>query len=330
MRFGILGDAKIARNRLRPAILSAGHVITAIGRRDPSKGADHIWGDVQVMTYEGLLADGNIEAVYIALPNHLHVPFAIKALEAGKHVICEKPVALTLNELSELDDAIQRSCCTFYDGYMVRFHPQWDWLRARDVGTRQTIHAHFSYPPHDSHNIRSKAEWGGGPIWDIGCYCLLSGLILFDGTPELLSYTRQKLPGQEVEHLASAIVAFTPNSGTPNSGSHDSNKTPQVLTFTCSGGMGLAQSLQLVGSNGWARLEVPFNPPAEAKAYFVQSSDGRQDMLGAGQQVNFPACDQYELMVTDFVKAVEEGRTQELNYSYYITKILSEIREKAR
>ena len=317
MRFGILGDAKIARNCLRPAILAAGHQITTIGRRDPSKGADPIWGDVSVKTYDGLLADDTVDAVYIALPNHLHVPYAIKALEAGKPVICEKPVALNLEELSRLEEAAQRSGCYLYDGYMVRYHPQWDWLQGCDVGSRQAIHAHFSYPPHSADNIRRKPEWGGGPIWDIGCYCLLSGLMLFDGTPELLSFTKHKLPNQPVEHLASAIVSF----------SDDASDEAQILTFTCSGGIGLAQSLQLVGTHGWARLEVPFNPPQEATAYFARADDGKKDLLGAGEAVTFAACDQYELMVKDFVQAVEDGRKTDLSYSTHITKILSTMVE---
>ena len=136
MRFGILGDAKIAREKLLPAILAAGHEVTHLGRREPSGGADPVWGDVCVSTYEAMLADPDIDAVYNPLPNHLHVPMAIRALEAGKPVLSEKPLALSLDELDAVEAAMASTGHYLYDGYMVRYHPQWDWLRSLDLGAR--------------------------------------------------------------------------------------------------------------------------------------------------------------------------------------------------
>ena len=241
MRFGILGDAKIAREKLLPAIRAAGHEVTHIGRRDASGGADPVWGDVAICSYEELLANPDVEAIYNPLPNHLHVPMAIRALEAGKPVLSEKPLALSLAELDAVEAATARSGLYLYDGYMVRYHPQWDWIRGIDVGQRKQLSAHFSYPPQPTGNIRNFADWGGGPIWDIGCYCLISGLMLFDGTPELVAVTKESEEALDVEKAATAIV---------DSGGG------QVLHFTCSSGTSLCQSVQLVGTDGWARLDV--------------------------------------------------------------------------
>ena len=318
MRFGILGDAKIAREKLRPAILSAGHHITAIGRRDVkgnARGAvDPIWGDVAIKSYDELLADPEIDAVYIPLPNHLHVTFAIKALEAGKPVICEKPVALSLEELERLRVVAERSGVYLYDGYMVRFHPQWQWLKEIDVGERQQLIAHFSYPPQPQGNIRNIAAWGGGPIWDIGCYCLLSGLMLFDGVPELQYVIKTPEEALDVEKSAAAIISF----GAAGSKS-------QILNLSCSSGMGLSQSVHLIGSKGWARLDVPFNPPMQTKGRYALAEDGIDTLLGLGKEVVFAPCDQYQVMVEDFAMAISEGRKTDLTQSYHLTKILAEM-----
>lgn len=315
MRFGILGDAKIAREKLRPAIIAAGHKVTTIGRRDPSVGCDAVWGDVSVKPYEALLDDDTVDAVYIALPNHLHVRYAIKALEAGKPVICEKPVALNEAELSALDEAARRTGIYLYDGYMVRFHPQWQWLKELDIGKRQQLNAHFSYPPQPDGNIRNIAAWGGGPIWDIGCYCLLSGLMLFDGTPELLSVTTQAETALDVEKSAAAMIAFR-TQGDPQT---------QILNLSCSSGMALSQSVHLIGSDGWAKLDVPFNPPETTKARYALSSDEKDILLGTGREVSFGPCDQYQLMVEDFAAKVSSGAQTDLSQSYHLTRILSQM-----
>lgn len=313
MRFGILGDANIARRNLRPAILAAGHEIVAIGRRDPAQGLDPIWGDIKVTDYEGLIADEGVDAIYNALPNHLHVPYAIKALEAGKPVLCEKPVALSMAEFDELVACVKRTKTYLYDGYMVRYHPQWAWMRDVAVGARQFIHAHFSYPPRPEGNVRNKSAWGGGPIWDIGCYCLLSGLMLFEGVPELRHIQKQEETHIDVEKSANAIIAFV----------KEGRGEDQLLSLTCSSGSALAQSVQLIGTDGWARLEVPFNPPAITRGFFANSDKG--EMLGQGQEVVFAACDQYQLMIEDFVHAVAEGRQADLSQSAHVTAILSQM-----
>ena len=307
MRFGVLGDAKIAREKLLPVIRKAGHEVTHIGRRDASAGADPVWGEVTVCSYDELLATPDIDAIYNPLPNHLHASMAVRALEAGKPVLSEKPLALSHDELDQIEAATTRTGLYLYDGYMVRFHPQWEWIRGLDVGRRKQLSAHFSYPPQPEGNIRNFAEWGGGPIWDIGCYCLISGLMLFEGTPELIAVTKEAEEALDVERSATAIVDFGGG---------------QTLHFTCSSGASLCQGVQLVGTDGWARLDVPFNPPPITTGRWAHRDHTPDKMLGLGVEVRFDSCNQYQLMVEDFVSAVATGRQTDLEQSRHLTRIL--------
>ena len=144
MNFGILGEAKIAREYLVPAILQAGHEVTHIGRRNPGKEAlPDIYKGVIETDYESLLSEPSIDAIYIPLPNHLHVSYSIAALKSGKHVLCEKPVALTLEELSQLESVANESSSYFYEAFMIRSHPQWQWLQNLDIGDPQSYHEGF-------------------------------------------------------------------------------------------------------------------------------------------------------------------------------------------
>ena len=310
MRFGVLGDAKIAREKLLPAIHAAGHAVTHVGRRDPGVGVDPVWGDVGVCDYETLIAHPDVDAIYNPLPNHLHVPWSVRALEAGKPVLSEKPVALSLAELDLLESATQSTGQYLYDGYMVRYHPQWEWIRSLDVGRRKIVNAHFSYPPQPEGNIRNIAAWGGGPIWDIGCYCLLSGMMLFDGAPELVAVHKEQEEHLDVEKTATAIVDFG---------------NGQTLHFTASSGSGLQQSVLLVGTDGWARLDVPFNPARETTARWAHHGKTPTAMLGTGTEVTFAPCDQYQLMVEDFVTAVAEGRASDFAQAQDLVRILGEM-----
>ena len=144
MRFGILGEAKIAREWLVPAIIDAGHEVTHLGRRNPGQESlPEIYQDVIETDYESLLAEPSIEAIYNPLPNHLHVPYSIAALQSGKHVLCEKPVALNIEELSQLETVATKSKLYFQEAFMVRYHPQWKWLQELDIGNIQTAHFIF-------------------------------------------------------------------------------------------------------------------------------------------------------------------------------------------
>ena len=309
MKFGILGEAKIAREYLVPAILQAGHEVTHIGRRSPGKKTlPDIYKGVIETDYESLLSEPSIDAIYIPLPNHLHVPYSIAALKSGKHVLCEKPVALTLEELSQLESVANENSSYFYEAFMIRSHPQWHWLQNLDIGDPQSAHFVFSYPQQPTGNYRNRAEDGGGPLYDIGCYAILSGCLLFGGMPEVISANAIMSIDFDIEKQVDAVLRW------PNGA---------ILNFTVSGDAALCQSLSVLSLNGWAKLNVPVNPPEVTHAYW--SNGGLQE----GTKVSFPACNQYKLMVDNFVSQANLGVASDFSISRVVTKTINEIQRIA-
>jgi predicted dehydrogenase len=305
MKFGILGEAKIARNYLAPAILEAGQEITHIGRRNPTqKKLPEIYQDAVETSYDDLLSEPSIDAIYIPLPNHLHVPYSIAALKAGKHVLCEKPVALNLDELAQLESVATTSKLYFQEAFMVKYHPQWHWLQELDIGNIQTAHFIFSYPHQPEGNYRNSSSFGGGPLYDIGCYAILTGCLLFDGIPEVVSAIAKMDDKFDVEKQVDAILRW------PNG---------EVLNFTVSGDAALCQSLHVLGDNGWTKLDVPVNPPEITHAYWSKGG------LEKGERISFPRCDQYKLMIDDFVAQVNSGATPDFSVSRVITNAINQI-----
>jgi len=309
MKFGILGEAKIAREWLVPAILDAGHEVTHLGRRNPNQESlPEIYQDVIETDYESLLAEPSIDAIYNPLPNHLHVPYSIAALRSGKHVLCEKPVALNIKELKRLEKVATKSSSYFQEAFMVQYHPQWKWLQELNIGQIQSAHFIFSYPQQPTENYRNRAEDGGGPLYDIGCYAILSGCLLFGGMPEVISANAIMSIDFNVEKQVDAVLRW------PNGA---------ILNFTVSGSAALCQSLSVLGTNGWAKLNVPVNPPAVTHAYW--SNGGLQE----GTKVSFPACNQYKLMVDDFVSQANLGVASDFSISRVVTKTINEIQHIA-
>ena len=234
----------------------------------------------------------------------------IRALQAGKPVLCEKPIAISEKELDRLEETIEQTQLYVYDGFMIRYHPQWDWIRSINVGQRKIIHSHFTYSPQPIDNIRNFKDYGGGPLWDIGGYCILAGLLIFGGTPTLVASKKINEEKLDVEIMGTGLIEF----------GHE-----QILNFTVSSGASLSQHVSLIGTHGWASLDVPFNPPKRAKARFASKSDGKDAQLSFGKEVTFEECDQYSLMIRDFVKAVKENRKTNLSESRYITRILDQM-----
>ena len=305
MKFGILGEAKIARNYLAPAILEAGHEITHIGRRNPTqKILPEIYQDAVETNYDDLLSEPSIDAIYIPLPNHLHVPYSIAALKAGKHVLCEKPVALNLDELAQLESVATTSKLYFQEAFMVKYHPQWHWLQELDIGNIQTAHFIFGYPHQPEGNYRNSSSFGGGPLYDIGCYAILTGCLLFDGIPEVISAIAKMDDKFDVEKQVDAILRW------PNG---------EVLNFTVSGDAALCQSLHVLGDNGWTKLDAPVNPPEITHAYWSKGG------LEKGERISFPRCDQYKLMIDDFIAQVKSNGTPDFSVSRVITNAINEI-----
>ena len=307
MNFGILGEAKIAREYVVPAILNAGHTVTHVGRRTPGKEAlPKIYGSAIETDYESLINDPSVDAIYNPLPNHLHVPYSIKALKSNKHVLCEKPVALNLDELTQLENAAKESKAFFYEAFMVRSHPQWHWLQNLDIGQYQSSHFIFSYPQQPAGNVRNLVKYGGGPLFDIGCYAILSGCMLFKGEPKVLSAAAIMCDEYETEKQVDATLRW------PNG---------ETLSFTVSANAALCQAFTVLGSNGWAKLNVPINPPEKTYAYW--SNGGLQK----GSKVEFPACNHYQLMVEEFVSRSESGQESDFLFSRIVTKAINDIQE---
>jgi len=308
VRFGILGEAKIAREWLVPAIIEAGHEVTHLGRRNPCQEAlPEIYQDIIETDYESLLAESAIDAIYNPLPNHLHVPYSIAALQSGKHVLCEKPVALNIKELKQLETVASRSGCYFQEAFMIPHHPQWQWLQKLDIGKIQSAHFIFSYPQQPSGNFRNRSADGGGPLYDIGCYAILTGCLLFGGMPEVISAVAIMSDKYDVEKQVDAVLRW------PNGA---------ILNFTVSSDAALCQTLHVLASNGWAKLDVPVNPPEITHAHW--STGG----LEKGTKVSFPKCNQYRLMVDDFVTRANSNTSADFSHSKVVTQAINEIQQK--
>jgi len=295
VRWGVLGVAKIATTKVIPAMQKGEwSEVAAIASRDLSKAktaADNLGIRKALGSYEELLADPEIEAIYNPLPNHLHVPWSIRAAEAGKHVLCEKPIALSVAECRTLIAARDRTGVKIGEAFMVRTHPQW--LRAREIaqsgeiGELRAIVGAYSYFNRDPANIRNKPEFGGGAIMDIGCYPIQISRFLFGREPESVSATIDRDPQMQTDRLSSVLLTFPSGQ----------------CAFTCSTQLVPYQKIQILGTKGRIEIEVPFNAPPDRKTrLFV---DNGADVWGSGVRVEeFPICDQYTIQGDLFSQAV--------------------------
>ena len=246
-------------------------------------------------SYEEWLADLQIEAIYNPLPNQLHVPWSIKAAQAGKHVLCEKPLSMTVAEAKTLLPVQQRSGVIIGEAFMVRTHPQW--LRARElvasgrIGSLRSIQGFFSYFNTDPKNIRNIPECGGGGLMDIGCYPINTSLFLFGEEPLRVSALLEKDPKLQVDRLTSALMEFPSGHA----------------TFTCSTQLVPYQRMQLLGTKGRIEIEVPFNAPNDRPAA-SSSTTVVTCWAGASPSRAFPTCDQYTIQGDVFSRVVREGR----------------------
>ena len=293
--WGVLGAAKIGVEKVIPAMRRGAHSrIDAIASRDLAKArraADALGAAKAYGSYEELLADPTIEAIYNPLPNELHVPWTIRALEAGKHVLCEKPIALDAAEAQALIEARRRTGRLVAEAFMVRFHPQWRRVReiasSGGIGRVGAIQTFFSYRLTDGDNIRNKPPGGGG-LYDIGCYAILTARYVFGAEPIRLVAALDIDPAFGTDRLTSAVIEFS-------GGRH--------LTFTCSTQLSGHQRVTVVGETGRVEVAVPFNAPIDRPTRIMVDSGA--DLVGGGARVEeFPICDQYTLQGDAFSRAV--------------------------
>lgn len=298
MKWGVLGAASIAVRKVIPGMQQSEYCeIAAIASRDLAKArsaAATLKIGKSYGSYQKLLADPEIEAIYNPLPNHLHVPWSIKAMEAGKHVLCEKPIALNADEARALVPVRDRAGVKIGEAFMMRTHPQW--LRTKElidkgrIGELRAVVGVFSYSNRDAKNVRNKPEWGGGGLMDIGCYPITASRFMFGAEPLRVSGVLERDPEFGTDRLTSAILEFSGG---------------QVV-FTCSTQMVPYQRMQFLGTKGRIEIEIPFNaPPNKATRIFL---DDGSDVGGAGIKIEtIPACDQYTIQGDVFSKAILEN-----------------------
>ncbi len=291
INWGILGTAKIAVNKVIPALQkSTLGTVAAIASRDAFK-ARAVASQLGIArvhdSYEALLADPAIDAVYIPLPNHLHVPWSLRALAAGKHVLCEKPIALNAREAADLAVAARKyPRQKIMEAFMYRFHPQWQ--RAREIiasggiGELRLMHSHFSYWNVDPNNIRNMGAVGGGGMMDIGCYCVSFARWLYGAEPRRVLGLVEIDPSFGTDRLASGLLDF--GCGT--------------ATFTCSTQLSPFQRVNIFGTEGRLEIEIPVNAPPDRAARLWHQHGATVTAI------TLETCDQYTLQADAFARAI--------------------------
>ena len=291
VRWGIMSTAEIGAAKVIPAMQKSVYCdIQALASRSLEK-AKALAAKLKIPrtfgSYEELLECAEIDAVYIPLPNHLHVPWSIKALEAGKHVLCEKPIALSAAEAQTLlESSKKHPNLKIMEAFMYRHHPQWQKARqlvdSGEIGSLQTIQSFFSYYNIDPDNIRNMADIGGGGLMDIGCYTISLARFIFDAEPQRVCGLMEYDPKLEVDRITSAILDF--GRGTS--------------TFTCATQLAPYQRVNIFGTRGRIEIEIPFNaPPDQPCRMWCRTQDQTQE-------ISFPICDQYTIQGDLFSKAI--------------------------
>jgi len=294
IRWGVLSTAAIGLRKVIPGMqLGQFCTVDAIASRDLAK-AQKAAADCGIAraygSYEELLEDPEIEAIYNPLPNQLHVPWTIKAAEAGKHVLCEKPLSVTVAEAESLLDVRERTGVKIGEAFMIRSYPQW--LRLREllndgrIGELRSVVGFFSYFNVDPANIRNRMDSGGGALMDIGCYLIHASRYAFGGQPTRVVASIDRDPQMGIDRLTSAILEFPAG---------------QAI-FTCSTQLIPYQRVHFLGTRGRIELEIPFNAPPDRPTRLFIDSTG--DLFGQPEVETFPTCDQYTLQGDAFSKAI--------------------------
>ena len=295
VRIGIISTARIGLQRVIPAMQKGQHVkIEAIASRDLARAeeAARQFGIPKAFgSYEALLADPDIEAVYNPLPNHLHVPISIEAAKAGKHVLCEKPIALDADEAATLIAARDEAGVTIAEAFMVRHHPQWlkalELIQAGRIGELRAVQASFSYMNVDPANVRNQADIGGGGLYDIGCYPIVATRFFFGAEPVRAMGLLERDPGFNTDRLCSAVLHFP---------------TGQAQ-FLCSTQLVSQQRLQILGTTGRIDLDIPFTPH-ESDVSRVLLDDGSNRGFDSAEEFTFQGVNQYTLQGDHFARVV--------------------------
>ena len=291
INWGILSTAKIGIEKVIPAMQQGKHSkIVAIASRtheSAREAAKNLKIPKAFGSYQDLLDDTSIDAVYIPLPNHMHVPWTIKALSANKHVLCEKPVALTATEAKELLKETEKfPHLKVMEAFMYRHHPQWiqalELINGGGIGMVKTVHSFFSYYNDDPENIRNMVDFGGGGLMDIGCYCISLARLIFDEEPQRVFGKIEYDPGFETDRICSGILDFVQGTS----------------TFTCSTQLVPYQRVNVFGTKGRIEIEIPFNAPPDKPCKMLFQNN---EII---EEIEIKICDQYTIQGDLFSLAV--------------------------
>ncbi|HJU52503.1 MAG TPA: Gfo/Idh/MocA family oxidoreductase [Acidimicrobiia bacterium] len=296
MRWGVLGVADIAVRKVIPAMKgSAMSLVEAIASRTQSKAsaaADELGIPRAYGSYEALLADDTIEAVYIPLPNHLHLEWTLAATAAGKHVLCEKPLALTSADARRMIDASNRANVLLMEAFMYRLHPLWQEVRrmieSGAIGELVAFQSFFSYRNLDPNDIRNQVTTGGGALLDIGCYPVNAARMLFGSEPDAVRALIRRHSEFGTDVLTSALLDF--------GGRH--------ATFTVSTVAEPDQRVDVVGTGGRLRIEIPFNIPPDRPSRIIVFAGGEPPVSPGTRAIEVATDDQYRVQADAFSEAV--------------------------
>jgi predicted dehydrogenase len=300
LRWGVLSTADIALKKVIPGMRRAARTkLVAIASRDEPRAraaADALGIPRAHGTYEALLADPDVDAVYIPLPNHLHAEWAIAAARAGKHVLCEKPLAMTAADAERMVRAADEAGIHLMEAFMYRHHPSWvaaiELVRAGRIGTLRSLQSWFSYYNDDPANIRNIRSAGGGALYDIGCYNVSLSRLVFDAEPDDVQAMVTRDPATDTDVLTSALLRFGDG----------------VATFTCSTRLETDQRVHIYGDDGRISIDIPFNIPPTLPSRIHLTRGGDPPEAPDTETFTFEPADPYGVEVEAFSSAVLDGR----------------------
>jgi predicted dehydrogenase len=298
IRWGVLSTAGIGTKKVIPGMQrSKRGTVAAIASRDAARAraaADELGIEKAYGSYEALLADPEIDAVYNPLPNNLHVEWTLKAVAAGKHVLCEKPIGMDAADAERLRSAAgpDRAGPHVMEAFMVRHHPQWlrvrELIRSGALGDLKAVQVFFAYDNQDPANIRNRLETGGGGLMDIGCYAIVSGRFGFEAEPSRVVSLIDRDPAFGTDRLASVLADFGEG---------------RQLAFTVSTQVTPYQRVNFVGTKGRVEILIPFNAP-QMEAVRIRIDDGSALGDASAREEVIEAVDQYAEEADAFARAV--------------------------
>jgi len=299
LRWGIVSTADIGRTKVVPAIMRAARTrVVAVASRDTERAnayAKELSIPTVYGTYEELLADPNIDAVYIPLPNHLHAEWTMAAARAGKHVLCEKPLAMNAAEAARMVAVAEQEGVILVEAFMYRLHPSWQKVRelvaSGRIGRLSAVQSWFGYYNDNPANIRNIFEVGGGALYDVGCYCVNLSRMLFDSEPRRIVGSLVRDPEMGVDVLTSGILEFDQG----------------MATFTCSTRTEMDQRVHIYGTKGRISFGIPFNIPPDRKTEIHLTSGGDPPVAPATEKFTFEPADSYTVQAEHFAAAVLDG-----------------------